>query len=367
MSPATTRLAAPLLTALAIGVLTGPVAGQTRSEQPGGMPGLGGVRSEAPSVRPLGPVGSKPGDVTLPPATSTVTIVRPPVFTPRPPVFVPRDRFFTGSSFQHNPFQIRDGGGRPAVFTDGSGLTVNGSFTDPSFRLRFHQGSGLDGFGIVGDRFDGFGRFRRHHHTPFVTAPFFFSPWWYDSGARYSTIYGFYSPLDPNMLSSYVPAPAPSATLPAPVTENVTPSTQRDLGATYLAAGDPKAAATALRSWLVDHPTDAEAMRVLAVALAEMGQLSDASALMAMAYRTEPMLAGKPIDPGIFRTSVRAREDVRKASVYANRVKTASSWLLVAVLMQAEGRESVARPIVEKAKASGLESALAERLLAAMK
>jgi hypothetical protein len=108
-------------------------------------------------------------------------------------------------------------------------------------------------------------------------------------------------------------------------------------------------------------------MRLLAVALVETGQLSDGAATVALAYHTDPGLASKPIPPQIFGSAERARDDVRRVSIYANRVKSGSAWLLVAVLMQAEGRESVARSMVQKARAAGLEAAVADRLLATLR
>jgi hypothetical protein len=254
--------------------------------------------------------------------------------------------------------------GRASV--SGSGLTVNGGFSDSNFRLRFHLGSGFDGVG----RFRGFDRFNKRNNnvvvvwSPFAASPFFYNPWWNTSD------YGYYPPAEPNMLSQYMPTPstpAPAAPTPPPVTEHVTPSTAKDLGVTYLSAGDPRSAVISLRGWLRDNAGDTEAMRLLALALVQTGQLSDAAAMMGMAYHSDASLPGKPLAPELFRTAERARDSVRRASVYANRVNSGSAWLLVAVLMQAEGREALASSMVEKARAAGLEADVADRMLAALR
>jgi hypothetical protein len=329
--------ARPMLALALLAALGAPAFGQARSEQPGPISGLGGVRASFPTVKPLGPDNGATVSLPAPPPQIPPTFVRPPVF---------RHPGFPGSGFD---VPLRHSG---VVVTEGSGLTVNGGFTDDHFRLGFHLGSPL-GFRH---------RFPRDHNHAFVSAPFFFSPWWYDSGygRRYDNIYGFYAPLDPNLYTVSQPAAAPPVTITPP------PSTPKELAATYLRAGDSKAAVSALRIWLVDNPRDAEAMRLLALALIDSGPLADGASTMALAYHTDPLLASRPLAPDIIPSLDRLREDVRRVSIYANRVRSSSAWLALAVLMQAEGRESTARPIVEKAKAAGLEPAVADRLLAAL-
>lgn len=243
------------------------------------------------------------------------------------------------------------GGGSPF---DGSGLFVNGSFGGDQSRLHIHIG----GPDLV--------HFHHHHdHSIFAVAPFFAGPW-YNSGYGYSDPYGSgygYYPMDPSMYG------APPMALPSqpPVTEHVTPSTQKELGATYLAAGDPRAAVSVLRTWARDHSTDAEAMRLLGLALVEAGEVQEGVSTISLAYHTDPALAASPIPAAVFVDAARAREDVRHASVYANRVNSGSAWLAVAVLMQAEGREVTARSMVERAKRAGLEPEIAETMLASLR
>lgn len=102
---------------------------------------------------------------------------------------------------------------------------------------------------------------------------------------------------------------------------------------------------------------DADAMRLLAVALIRSGKADQGSAMMAMAYDRRPILAHQPLDPTALSTSsLEFRRFVTDAVNHAHKAKTASAWLTVCVLMHAEKRLEPARAMLAKAKAAGLAS-----------
>jgi len=112
---------------------------------------------------------------------------------------------------------------------------------------------------------------------------------------------------------------------------------------------------------------DFRAERLLAVMYLENAEFSEAMSRLALAYRRLPGLASEPLDAadlGI--ESARLRDLVVKAVRYANRMNTGSAWLMVTILMQAEGRNDLALLNLAKAEAVGLDKKLAEALRAAL-
>jgi hypothetical protein len=102
---------------------------------------------------------------------------------------------------------------------------------------------------------------------------------------------------------------------------------------------------------------DADAMRLLAVALLRSGKVDQAAAMMAMAYDRRPILAHQPLDTAALSSSSREfRKYVTDSVNYAHKTKSASAWLTVSVLMHAEQRLEPARAMLAKAKAAGLAS-----------
>ncbi|MBU6411845.1 MAG: hypothetical protein KGS45_00080 [Planctomycetes bacterium] len=112
---------------------------------------------------------------------------------------------------------------------------------------------------------------------------------------------------------------------------------------------------------------DFRAERLLAVMYLENAEFSEAMSRLALAYRRMPTLANEPIDAadlGI--ESARLRDLVVKAVRYSNRMNTGSSWLMVTILMQAEGRTDLALANLNKAEAVGLDPKLVAVLRNAM-
>lgn len=129
-------------------------------------------------------------------------------------------------------------------------------------------------------------------------------------------------------------------------------------GAAALAEGDLVSAATALIKHLDQHPDDAPATRRMALTILLHGQAEAAENAMLEAYRLDPALAANPVDrdnlPGDL------RDLVIKAVNRANKTGTPQSWLLVGVLMQGQGRGDNAARMLARARAAGLDGAIAD-------
>lgn len=117
------------------------------------------------------------------------------------------------------------------------------------------------------------------------------------------------------------------------------------------------------RAHLEDNPQDMGVMREYAVALLGAGRPLNAVAMMGYAYDLSPGLSASAMDAGLWGDSwARLRGAVRDAVRYANRSPSGGAWLLVAVLMQAEGRDNVAARMIDRAAGLGLSSAVADRM-----
>jgi tetratricopeptide (TPR) repeat protein len=169
--------------------------------------------------------------------------------------------------------------------------------------------------------------------------------------------------LNPSLSSSMnLPAVASTVTEADPVTM---PVSELDRAAEAMQENQFGVAVEWLRSYLRNSPGDAKAMRWLSVALLANRNADDAAAMMRMAYSSDPALAGEPINRyelGLNNTEL--RDLVIRAGEYANSHDTGSSWLLVGVLMQAEGRASLAKTMFDRAAAAGCDPEIVNRLKA---
>jgi len=148
-----------------------------------------------------------------------------------------------------------------------------------------------------------------------------------------------------------------------------------------IALGQPADAARALQADVTQNGPSALGLRCLALAHAQSRDWDKASDAMLAAYRLDPTLGERPLDIGIFAatpfspagnalgpsTLTRAgldapklRDLVRRAVVNANREKSPRAWLLVAALMQAQGRTELALSMAQRAKSLGLDSQVAD-------
>lgn len=141
--------------------------------------------------------------------------------------------------------------------------------------------------------------------------------------------------------------------VPPPATREVTSLERAQMS---LRDGEPERAVKELRTHLRKSPDDANAMRLLAVALLESGSFDDGVAVLRNAYRTAPTLADEPIafaDVGL--SAKREREMLSEVVQYAHKVNSASAWLSVASIMQAEGRNALAKQMLDRAVHVGLD------------
>lgn len=310
---------------------------QPRSN-PGALPiAFGGVRPVSPYVSPV--TNRLP---TLPPSTVT---------------FFPRRGDGQPTTIETAPGVFFPAGSIPATI-DGGGFSLDGQFTSDHWKLGVH----------LGDELTTDHRLRRHRSPPiFVVGgnPWgWFGPYAYRYGASLGVVGYDSTYLDPNL---YVQQPQSQ---PAPPQAQAPPPqlTVFEQGVLALYQGDSAEAVAALRQHLRDNPSDTQALRVLALALLDDNKPDDAAAVMASAYRTDPGLATRSIrygQAGV--TEARLRELLVRAVQHAHRVKSASAWLTVAVLMQAQGRESLALEMLGRAEKAGLSREIADPMKAELK
>ena len=144
---------------------------------------------------------------------------------------------------------------------------------------------------------------------------------------------------------------APAYPMAAP-----TPPTELDYALEAMRAERTSVAIDHFIEYFKDHPTDYVALRLSALMYLEEKQPSEAATRITSAYKHMPELARRPINAAELQmSSARLRELVVKASKYAQRTKTGSSWLVMTVLAQAEGRTEVAMNNLKKASAAGLD------------
>jgi hypothetical protein len=242
--------------------------------------------------------------------------------------------------------------GNGREFFDGTSLNVRGeaSTGDVTFALTLGTG-GL----IHTDKF----HHRRHGHTVFV------NPWWWG----YPWAYGYYSnepryPIDgPVVVYSNAPATPAAPTEAAPEE----PLTESQRAALLLRAGDVKGAIDVLRAHLTGATEDAEALRLLGLALIVDDQPAEAGAMMTFAYERDRSMAHRPLsESNLYGGSRTLREALRRAVEFANGSNSASSWLLVSVLMQAEGRDARGAAMVERSHAAGLDEQVYQAMKSAL-
>lgn len=231
------------------------------------------------------------------------------------------------------------------VFHSGTGLTVDGRYSDDNFSIAFHLGADP---------------FLHRDRICYPTYPVYPR---YPYGYYWPTYYGYrsYSVIDGGY--GYLPASQPIAPPPTqpPEVQKPEPTTDVERGEHALQSGEESAAIRSLTAHLDGHPDDVEAMRKLAVALSLDSRVEGAVALMAMAYKTDPELCAKPIAEGTV-SADDLRKAVKRVSIFANRVQTDSAWFTLAVLMQAEGRSKPAARAAERARLAGFDTDILDRL-----
>ena len=118
---------------------------------------------------------------------------------------------------------------------------------------------------------------------------------------------------------------------------------------------------------LEEFPEDWVAVREMAVALLERRRVNDAVKLMHAAYLQNPELGIMPINGLLLGKS---KEPLRKLVVRAvnatHREPSAEGWLMVSVLMQAQGRTELAGKMLDRAVELGLDTKITQGIVEAM-
>jgi hypothetical protein len=167
----------------------------------------------------------------------------------------------------------------------------------------------------------------------------------------------------------HVYAPAVAPTPPTPLVPTATvepvqpvPLTGRELADALLHWDEPERAIAAYQVHLAENPDDSEALRMLGMALIDARRIPEGVAAIALAHERHPELAHSPVPMDVFGPPEDLRRNLNRVSVHANRVNTASAWLALAVLMQAEGRTRPAAAMLARAEESGLSDEVAREM-----
>jgi len=188
-----------------------------------------------------------------------------------------------------------------------------------------------------------------------------YSWWYYSVSDRYrGTIYGADGDLsnDP----SYSTTPADTQAMPEAM-----PLSALEVARLEMSIGETDGAIEAYRSHLSEYPSDWLAIRELGLAMIRVGNRGDGIAMIGYAYSMDPTLAYDAVPVSLFEESDKLLRDAVIGSVgWGHRNPSASGWLSVAVLMQAEGRDGPALRMIERAVEYGLDSAVAEEMTKAL-
>ena len=309
-----------------------------------------------------------------------------------------------GATTVADQLAIRRFGVQPAAPTS----YVGTGFVLPRYRYGGHYGSPPHGHGGYGDlppRYDGdprpdnwnpdhyddekpydypghgHSRGGRHHRGGYGTGvrvygSGFNTVYYYNSSPYYGYDNGWWDPfpygIDGRLVSGIQPGsqlamPAPSTAPGGQASTPPEPPTPLETARWSISDLDYEWATEAYRAHLDDHPDDFQAMAELVVALAGTGRLDDAAAMVRMAYERDPGLANEPVNERISLRKSELRKLVTRAVRFAHDRDSASAWLLVSVLMQAEDRDSVGLRMLDRSIKRGLPRNVADPLAAALR
>ncbi len=167
--------------------------------------------------------------------------------------------------------------------------------------------------------------------------------------------------------SQMTPPPATTQTPSAPPAAPAAPPSDLEKARAAFAAGKAQEASRLYQNFLDENADDFAATAELAAVLIADGRLDDGAATMLLAYRSDPGLASRPLSDRVLLRKRAWRELVIRAVRHAHKRGSASSWLTVAVLMQAEGRPRVALRMLERAEQAGLDRSIAAPLAAVLR
>ncbi|HHN78064.1 MAG TPA: hypothetical protein ENK11_05240 [Phycisphaerales bacterium] len=206
--------------------------------------------------------------------------------------------------------------------------------------------------------------------NPYRYAP----PYFYGYHDEYAYRYSYYPYGIDNRLrdgqqpsSQMTPPPASTQTSNTQSSAPVVPPGDLEQARAAFATGKVREASRLYQKFLGENADDFAATAELAAVLIADGRLDDGAATMLLAYRSDPGLASRPLSDRVLLRKRAWRELVIRAVRHAHKRGSASSWLTVAVLMQAEGRPRVALRMLERAEQAGLDRSIATPLAAVLR
>ena len=235
----------------------------------------------------------------------------------------------------------------PVYRTGDDGLRIEGDYEDGKFSLEFHLGSGsyYDG----GRVYYPYGSRGYYVHN----GRYYYDPsWYYYRRGTYLSTRPVNGVLTQQMDSTLLASQAPQPQIP---TEPVRELTTIERATLLMAAEELPDAIEAYRDHLDEDPEDVKAMRALGLALIENNRLEDGVAMVALAYRTDPMLARSAMDlPELGLEGRRYTNLLARVLQFARRVDSGSAHLAGAVLLQADGKVAGAGRVLDRAERAGL-------------
>jgi hypothetical protein len=278
----------------------------------------------------------------------------------------PGSSFSSGGAFRSGfgtPGFNSSGWNGSSGFSNTPGLSVSGSFRDGRWSGELHLNSGFRDWYRPGP----YGPWGSGGYGSGITIWRDGNPYFYDGYTYYYRpalpINGMVAGVDPTLIpgirmqmEAMKPPPPPPP-----------PPTDIEQARLDYAAGLLDSARTRLDAHLTATPGDADAMRLLSLVLLEGRHDEDAAAIMRGAYRKEPSLASSPLSvESLGLDGTRTHDMLGRAVSRAHKNKSASAWLLVAVIMQGEGRNQDAAAMLKRATDAGLEKELADRFKVAL-
>lgn len=154
--------------------------------------------------------------------------------------------------------------------------------------------------------------------------------------------------------------PQPSQAQAQPAVE-VPPPTPLEVARIGLLIGDLASAEAQYRAHLKDNTEDSVALREFGLVMLEADRVDEGFAAMRKAYRDRPELVGQPLNlAALGFDGARTRTLMGVVSPQANQLKTASAWLTLAVLLQAQEKDGAALRMIKKADEVGLDQSIAD-------
>lgn len=145
----------------------------------------------------------------------------------------------------------------------------------------------------------------------------------------------------------------------------VEPPKPIDVARIGLVVGDLQSAETQYRIHLKENPEDSEALREYGLVMLESDRADEGFAAIRKAYRDKPELAETPLELGALGfDGNRTRQLMGIVSPEANQLKTASAWLTLSVMLQAQEKNGLAQKFLKKAEGEGLDKPIVDALQA---